>query len=102
MNTCKECIHFDVCSAERIAIGMSGLCLNFKDKAKFIELPCKIGQKIYIPHCGIDPDTEEDYYGIAELKFRVDVGCTRGAKFFITREEAEKELKKQMKFYHIK
>lgn len=38
MNTCKQCIHFDVCPAEQIATGMSGLCLNFKDKAKFIEL----------------------------------------------------------------
>lgn len=49
MTTCRDCIHFDVC-------GMCGyeddiramtFCSYFKDKSRFVELPCKIGHYVY-------------------------------------------------------
>lgn len=41
MKTCKDCIHYDIC------LGAFGCCIyktcdSFKDKSKFIELPCPI------------------------------------------------------------
>lgn len=46
MSTCKDCIHYDIC------LGAFGDCLykicdSFKDKSKFIELPCSIGDTVY-------------------------------------------------------
>ena len=46
MKTCKDCIHYDIC------LGAFGCCIyktcdSFKDKSKFIELPCSIGDIVY-------------------------------------------------------
>ena len=49
--TCKDCIHYDVCNKwdtwndEFYTDGNSNKCYNyskFKDKSRFIELPCKV------------------------------------------------------------
>lgn len=51
METCKDCIHYDVCSLEEgeILIGAkkNGFCGKHKDKSRFIELPCKVGDTVY-------------------------------------------------------
>lgn len=64
MSTCKECIHYDICinriryhADENEFTGkeltdMDKACKRFKDKSKFIELPCKVGDKVYqIVYC---------------------------------------------------
>ena len=68
--TCKDCIHYEACEATRNEIiGMSekiieglvrqshslvydesrkaNFCNYFKDRSKFIELPCKVGDTFY-------------------------------------------------------
>ena len=56
--TCKDCIHYDVCSKLCTGIDMnlfmkddnttaSESCTDFKDKSKIIDLPCKVGDKLY-------------------------------------------------------
>ncbi len=52
--TCTDCIHYDVCREwnsefidERLKMGDGCVCKDFKDKSRYIELPCKIGQTIY-------------------------------------------------------
>ena len=56
--TCKDCIHYDVCSKLCRGIDMnlfmkddnttaSESCTDFKDKTKYIDLPCKVGDKVY-------------------------------------------------------
>lgn len=57
MSTCKYCIHYDPCSAKPLTPkfcgtnnncgDMENLCDMFKDKSKFIELPCSIGDTVY-------------------------------------------------------
>ena len=49
--TCKDCIHHDVCEA----LEMNGLskihpkqCGYFTDKSRYIELPYKVGQTVYV------------------------------------------------------
>ena len=46
MKTCKDCIHYDICLG---AFGdwLPKICDSFKDKSKFIELPCSIGDITY-------------------------------------------------------
>ena len=58
--TCKDCIHYDLCrSCSRIQLGWHGnsvhyvenieeICKDFKDRSRFVELPCKVGDTVYI------------------------------------------------------
>lgn len=57
--TCKDCIHYDLCrSCSRIQLGWHGnsvhyvenieeICKDFKDRSRFVELPCKAGTTVY-------------------------------------------------------
>lgn len=57
--TCKDCIHYDVCGNytrnlcndcywQHKEFRMSTeICDYFKDKSKYIELPCKVGDTVY-------------------------------------------------------
>lgn len=49
--TCKDCVHFDICIAH-IDNSEANRCLSFKDKSRFIELPCKVGDKVYFVYRG--------------------------------------------------
>lgn len=56
--TCKDCIHNDVCMKKYNhmyesysildAVNIENVCKTFKDKSKFIELPCKVGDIVYV------------------------------------------------------
>lgn len=54
--TCKDCLCSDVCIETRDQIQMLAhqsrndvekVCSNFKDKSRFVELPCKVGDTVY-------------------------------------------------------
>lgn len=56
MATCKDCLHNHVCALWRAQEGQDAKswsdsddwdCDYFADKSRFVELPCKIGQKLY-------------------------------------------------------
>lgn len=49
--TCENCIHYDLCNA----LEMNGLskvhqkqCGFFNEKSRYIELPCKVGDTVYV------------------------------------------------------
>lgn len=44
-NQCKDCIYFPKC--DEYPFDESG-CKDFKDRSRFVELPCKIGDKVWI------------------------------------------------------
>ena len=64
MATCKECVHVGVCryytnelaKANGIPLKLEEVerllecddCENFKDRSRFVELPCNMGDTIYI------------------------------------------------------
>lgn len=55
--TCKDCVHCDVCKYKFFHLSenhytldsknVEYICKCFKDKAKYIELPCKVGDTVY-------------------------------------------------------
>lgn len=55
MATCKECVHVEACNG--ILNGFNtdieffgeqvSFCKNFKDRSRFVVLPCKVGDKLY-------------------------------------------------------
>ena len=51
---CKDCIHFESCKNlyETHGEGLSGdsyVCDFFKDRSRFVELPCKLGDTKQFP-----------------------------------------------------
>lgn len=120
MATCKDCLHVEACSgylptdldkdvwdlcregrADEIP-DIEERCSIFKDRSRFIELPCKIGDSAW----GIkkfNNGAERVLQGIVyQMFFGEDMRlciCVRGIcrgewgkKVFATKEEAEKEL----------
>lgn len=111
MASCKECLHYDVCEA-RIAADENysernytenNNCSNFKDRTRFVELPCKVGDTVYVIEnneiiedfvdqigIGYYCDGENIYQmdGIKTDWYFSDIGKT----VFLTREEAERVL----------
>lgn len=89
---CKECIHNDICDLQKIIIENRDSCPHFKDRNKFVELPCKVGDTVY----------QTDGTRIYENKIERIIFDTNnigfdetsiGKSIFLTREEAEQALK---------
>ena len=105
MPKCENCYHKDICVAFFDGSGMPD-CDYFKDKSLIVELPCKVGETVYIlEHVFCSCITPEvDYYEIEEVQFEgasIDKiwldGCDYGRDnvgkmIFFTHEEAEKAL----------
>ena len=57
MATCRNCLHSSVCfgsegttryyGKELAVDNVEKLCPNYKDRARFVELPCKVGDTVY-------------------------------------------------------
>lgn len=104
MNTCENCIHGSHCSICDV-MGDDFCCVGFKDRSKFVELPCKVGDTVYYfvndnlsEYCEVSvAGFHIDKYRIAfEIevsgrKFFVDTEFL-GEKVFLTKEEAEQAL----------
>ena len=103
--TCKDCIHYEGCHiAEWFEVGKEyaeNSCRFFKDRSKFIELPCKLGDDIYYFDSKGDIFKQRVFqfvYGGTGLKIDSDVMFDSeliGERFFLTKEEAEQALKER-------
>ena len=106
MPKCENCYHQKVCEAFFDFKFTVEKCEDFKDKSLIVELPCKVGETVYIlEHVFCSCITPEvDYYEIEEVQFEgastykiwLD-GCDYdrdevGKMILFTREEAEKAL----------
>lgn len=87
--TCEDCIHGNICKNEQY-FDWSYDCRDFKDKSKFIELPCNVGDTVYAI---VNPYISSAY--ICETKFIVSLFDSFGKTVFLTREEAEAKLKER-------
>lgn len=112
MATCKECLHNGVCSLWRAAEGqdasnytVGGGCREFLDQARFAEVPCRVGDKVWAirDFKGIKHPQEgivSEMYFTKEMKLHIVVKYVARGEFgktvFFTREEAENALN-QMK-----
>lgn len=110
--TCKDCIHNDVCEA----LEMNGLakvhpkqCGFYTDRSRYVELPCKVGDTLYVLSQTRDKRVLPfiNKYEVTSITMRkksisifhemdghikifkqADIGKT----VFLTKEEAEKAL----------
>lgn len=112
MKTCADCLHYDLCN-ELNGVEYPGPCdYFFKDKNKFLELPCSVGDTLYDIYEAANNKGYEDEV-IKELKvpeIRINLDKRNrpwliisnymfafedfGKTVFLSREEAEKKLEK--------
>lgn len=105
MAICKDCVHVEVCAYVQNSNNAFEHCANFKDRSRFVGLPCKIGDTVYVLCKQIVCDTVD---GIAIEKFpdssiRYQIYCEKsratyefkdfGKTIFLSHEEAEQALK---------
>ena len=118
--TCKDCIHFNDCLTEQqtryygkvcACSNVEKLCKYFKDKSRFVELPCKVGDTVYeffdvigfyditeliVENIvvGVNPSKCQVYckskISNSKLVFYED---SFGKTLFFTKEEAEEKLR---------
>ena len=113
MATCKDCVHFEVCRGE-YAEGIEQLltcdgCEDFKDRSRFVELPCKVGDTLFVPTRNFVSEYKIVSFHVCgeRIWYRTNVIqgiLTRlisdnveiiGKTVFLTREEAEQALKER-------
>ena len=119
MANCNNCVHYPVCdllrsNGERDAASfqLSG-CDHFKERSRFVELPCKIGDTVYsvvqcddglsiyeieVGHISVSLSILDDFPPYAVGKVKPDGGGfifdleEIGKTVFLTRAEAKKAL----------
>lgn len=107
MRKCENCYHNEMCQALEICNGITKIsadcCGYYKDKSQILELPCKVGDTVYI----LIIDKLEKFGG-AYIKEEIAVEISTagriwtdscyydsddiGKTVFFAREEAEREL----------
>ena len=104
MAKCNKCLHGDVC----FTILDSMQCQHFKDRSRFVELPCKVGDRVYyianvngkdeinsavVQKVTIHFENEVGYdCGIGEIGFS---NRSIGKRVFLTQAQAEQALAKR-------
>lgn len=98
MSTCKDCIHAEVCPDKDNVVRP---CYFFKDRSKFVELPCKFSDVIYyFDTSGTIYKTQPFQFIYGGTGLKVDAGIMFdsnliGKQFFLTKEQAEHALKER-------
>ena len=65
-----------------------------EEEGRLVVLPCKVGDIVYKIMCQRDNFDDRPYRIITSVNFRLDMADDIGKTVFLTREEAEKELKR--------
>ena len=104
MATCKECVHNNICNIKqrynhpKYALQhIEKYCEHFKDRSRFVELPCKVGDVIFCTtmrkiYQGIVGRIELDDEGFTIIT--TDGYCFDSSICYHTKEEAEQALNK--------
>lgn len=119
MATCKDCLHVDVCCSYlstaynkcKLAIPDFKLlkniecdeCEHFKDRSRFVELPCKVGDTVYRLKDGKVTKEQVVEFGISSrgvvlyrtLGYELGYSDYFGNSLFFSKEEAEQALKER-------
>lgn len=112
MASCKDCLHFEVCKNHYNICQAHNLNL-YKDRTRFVELPCKVGDIIY-EICERRKNGEWKKVIVERVVHGIKIGINGyvsarcgtsitvflselGKTVFLTREEAEKALEERDK-----
>ena len=115
--TCNDCLHAEVCEeyGEVFSLIKGGKCSLFKDRSRFVKLPCKVGDTVYFDNVCIQSarvlaiyidaeggmlDLEITAYSDNALGFEKFINKDYkfediGKHLFLKKEEAEQALKER-------
>jgi hypothetical protein len=107
MATCKECVHVEVCRFKDLPAPLSDSyireseciekrCGDFKDRSRFVELPCKLGDEFFYTTMGKIHQAVVDrieLYDEGVAIITTDGYCPDSSICYHTQEEAEQALK---------
>ena len=112
--TCKDCVHFELCEDWFEQIKEEGVvtgersqhqCESFKNKADFVELPCKIGDEVFCVRTYNGHKSHAQKGKVVEMYFADDMRLVihikhvgRGFwndRIFATEEEALENIMKE-------
>lgn len=110
---CKNCIHYSLCNYEEIChydsdnIKNAKDCSFFKDRSCFVELPCNVGDTVYVLHkqivCDIVDGIDIEKFPDSSILYQIYCEKSRatyefkdfGKIIFLTQEAAEQALKER-------
>lgn len=117
MASCAECVHVEVCkdyiNAVLGDVDESQMCGDdcefYKDRSRFVELPCKVGDRVYaafpkakaaVEYVIVSIWVEEAGVSVRAVDitfftFGFFMAQEFGKKLFFTKEEAEQALKER-------
>ena len=105
--TCKDCMHYTVCEGWQVDERRENLangCTDFKDKSKYIELPCKVGDKVYVicykrnvqPYIRVETVLHMNYLqgkSLALWQIHTEYTAYNAKDVIYSKSEAEQKLK---------
>ena len=109
MATCKDCVHVDVCRFKDLPAPLSDSyireseciekrCGDFKGRSRFVELPCKLGDKIFYTTMGKIHQAVVDRIELYDEGVAIITAagyCPDSSICYHTQEEAERALKER-------
>ena len=116
MASCKDCVHVEVCSKKNlhVAVGMNITprfkyerieqeCEHFKDRSRFVELPCKVGDKVYLDNLHIKYADVIGIYidafgGVFDLRIYTNIQLANGFgyEYFISKDYTFEDIGKRI------
>ena len=108
MARCKDCVHVEACK-NIYEIHGDGLseeslgCDHFKDRAQFVELPCKVGDKVYLDNLHIKYADVIGIYidafgGVFDLRIYTNIQLANGFgyEYFISKDYTFEDIGKRL------
>ena len=114
MATCAECVHVEVCSEKNlhVAVGMNITprfkykrieqeCEHFKNCARFVELPCKVGDTVYFNNVHLRYGKVIAIYidasgGMFDLDIATNIETVAGYEHFINKDYTFEDIGKRL------
>ena len=101
--TCSDCIHYRVCENAYCWIDPNDsnkktTCFQFKPKSHFIELPCAVGDTVYVIGNVTQEIVSLTVLGVWKIASGFQIITNQGlllTEYYSTKEEAEKSLKEK-------
>ena len=111
MATCKDCLYVEACSSILSGFDVDieffskqiSVCKNFKDRSRFVELPCKVGDTVYLDNLHIKYADVigiyiEAFSGVFDLRIYTNIQLANGFgyEYFISKDYTFEDIGKRI------
>ena len=102
MASCKKCIHYAVCADfYDDEIERTAPCSFFKDRSRFVELPCKVGDTVYFNNVHLRYAKVIAIYidasgGMFDLDISTNIETVAGYEHFINKDYTFEDIGKRL------